>query len=89
MTKLATLLSDFLQQHLPNERGCSQHTVQSYTDSFRLLVRFAAKQHRIRPCQLKIEQLSAALVYAAATDGRTTGCCGNSSSATASGYTPW
>ena len=63
MTKLATLLSDFLQQHLPNERGCSQHTVQSYTDSFRLLVRFAAKQHRIRPCQLKIEQLSAALVY--------------------------
>jgi len=62
MTDLAPLLSDFLLQHLPNERCCSRHTVQSYTDCFRLLVRFAAKRCGTRPCKLKIENLSAPVV---------------------------
>ena len=35
MTDLATHLSAFLKQYLPNERRFSRHTVQSYTECFR------------------------------------------------------
>ena len=55
MTDLAPHLSAFLQHYLPNERHCSRHTVQSYTDCFRLLVLYAAEQIETRPCTLKIE----------------------------------
>ena len=34
MTDLAPHLGAFLRQHLPHERNCSRHTVQSYTDCF-------------------------------------------------------
>ena len=64
MTDLAPHLTAFLQQHLPNERRFSRHTVQSYTECFRLLVLYAAEQIKVRPCALKIEHFTVALLLA-------------------------
>ena len=64
MTDLAPHLTAFLQEHLPNERRFSRHTVQSYTDCFRLLVLYAAEQIKVRPCALKIEHFTVALLLA-------------------------
>ena len=62
MTDLAPHLSTFLQEYLPQQRRCSQHTVQSYTDCFRLLVLYTAKRVKVRPCVLKIEHFTTALL---------------------------
>lgn len=62
MIDLAPHLSAFLLHHLPNERRYSGHTVQSYTDCFRLLVPYAAERIGVRPCQLKIEHFSVSLI---------------------------
>ncbi|MCY4584327.1 MAG: integrase, partial [Chloroflexi bacterium] len=64
MTDLAPHLTAFLQAHLPNERRFSRHTVQGYTDCFRLLVLYAAEETRVRPCALKIEHFTVALLLA-------------------------
>lgn len=45
---LARALRDFLGNHLPQLRGMSPHTIQSYRDSLSLLLRFVAA-HRGRP----------------------------------------
>ena len=64
MTDLAPHLAAFLRQYLPNERRFSRHTVQSYTECFRLLVLYAAEKTGARPCVLKIEHLTVALLVA-------------------------
>ena len=64
MTDLAPHLTAFLQDYLPNERRFSRHTLQGYTDCFRLLVLYAAKKKKIRPCVLKIEHFTVALLLA-------------------------
>lgn len=64
MTDLAPHLSAFLQEYLPNVRRCSRHTLQSYTECFRLLVPYAAEQVKTRPCELKIEHFTGALLAA-------------------------
>ena len=64
MTDLATHLTAFLKQYLPNERRFSRHTVQSYTECFRLPVLYAAEQTKTRPCALKIEDFTVALLVA-------------------------
>jgi integrase/recombinase XerD len=62
MTSLAPHLSAFLRTHLPRERNASLHTCEAYAYSFQLLVGFAAKQLRIRPSHLEVEQLGAPLI---------------------------
>ena len=62
MTELASHLGAFLREHLPRDRNASHHTVQSYADSFQLLVCFAAERLSVRPCRIKVEQLSAPLI---------------------------
>ena len=64
MTALATHLAAFLREHLPHERKASPHTCATYAYSFQLLVCFAARQLKVKPCQLEIEQLDAPLVLA-------------------------
>ena len=64
MTDLAPHLTAFLQDYLPHERRFSRHTVQGYTDCFRLLVRYATEQTKIRPCALKIEHFTVGLLVA-------------------------
>ena len=51
MTDLAPHLSAFLQEYLPNVRRCSRHTLQSYTECFRLLVPYAAEQVKPAPAR--------------------------------------
>ena len=64
MTPIAPLITDFLRQYLPVERGFSPHTCESYAHAFRLLFAFAAERHGIRPSGLHLEQLDAPLIVA-------------------------
>jgi len=64
MTDLAPHLAAFLQEHLPRERRCSAHTVQSYSECFKLLVLYAAEQLKLRPANLRIEHFTVALLVA-------------------------
>jgi len=62
MTPIAPLITSFLCEHLPNEHGRSPHTCETYTHAFRLLFTFASRRLGIRPSQLCLEQLDAALI---------------------------
>ena len=62
MTHLAPHLTAFLQNHLPGERRLSRHTVQSYTECFRLLVLYVSESLQIRPCKLMIEHFTVAIL---------------------------
>ena len=64
MTDLAPHLTTFLQEHLPRERNFSRHTIQSYTECFKLLVLHAAEQLKIRPCALMVEHFTVPLLVA-------------------------
>ncbi|MBV8397985.1 MAG: site-specific integrase, partial [Acetobacteraceae bacterium] len=62
MMPIAPLISSFLREHLPIERGCSPHTCETYAHGFRLLFRFAGQRFGIRPSQIGLEQLDATLI---------------------------
>ena len=62
MTDLARHLGTFLLEYLPHDRRASRHTIESYTVSLKLLVLFAAERLSVRPCVLKVEQLTTQLV---------------------------
>ena len=64
MTDLAPHLTTFLQEHLPRERNFSRHTIQSYTEGFKLLVLHAAEQLKTRPCALMVEHFTVPLLMA-------------------------
>jgi integrase/recombinase XerD len=64
VTPLAPHLAAFLREHLPRDRACSPHTIESYAYAFQLLVCFAADRHGICPSDLTLEQLDAPLVLA-------------------------
>jgi len=60
----AGLLQRFFIDRLREQLGASQHTIASYRDTFRLLLKFASK-HRHRPVSdLQMEDLDAKLVSA-------------------------
>ena len=63
MTPIAPLITNFLREYLPAERGCSPHTCETYAHAFRLLFIFASKRLGIRPSQICIEQLEASLIF--------------------------
>jgi integrase/recombinase XerD len=62
VTPLAPLLTAFLRNHLPRERGCSVHTAEAYAHTFRILLVFAAEKHGTSPSALALEQIDATLV---------------------------
>lgn len=64
MTPIAPLISDFLRDYLPVQRGYSPHTCDSYAHAFRLLFTFAAERLGTRPSGLHLEHLDAQLVLA-------------------------
>ena len=64
MTPIAPLITDFLRNYLPVERGYSPHTCESYAYAFRLLFLFAAERLGSRPSQLHLEHLDASLIVA-------------------------
>ena len=64
MTPVAPLITAFLREHMPGALGRSRHTCEAYAHAFRLWLVFAAKRRNVRPSQLCLEQLDAALVLA-------------------------
>lgn len=62
MTPIAPLITAFLREHMPAERGYSAHTCETYTHAFRLLFVFASERLGERPSQLCLEQIDATLV---------------------------
>lgn len=64
MIPIAPLITSFLREHMPVERGYSLHTCETYAHAFRLLFIFASKRLGIRPSQLCIEQIDVALILA-------------------------
>ena len=64
MTKLAPLITGFLRDYMPRQRGYSPHSCETYAFSFKLLFDFAAKRLGTRPSLLIIEELDAPLILA-------------------------
>ncbi len=62
MTPLAPLITRFLREYMPNQRGYSPETCDTYAISFRLLLEYAAGRLGTRPSKLFIEQLDAPLI---------------------------
>lgn len=59
-----TLLQSFFTQRLIDQRKASPHTIASYRDTFRLLLRFAQKRLHKPPSQLVMANLNAPFVGA-------------------------
>lgn len=59
-----TLLQRFFTERLMQQRRASPHTIASYRDAFRLLLRFAQKRLSKPPTQLAFEQIDAPLIAA-------------------------
>lgn len=64
MTPLAPLLTRFLREYLPLEKGTSGNTCEAYAYAFRLFLEFTSKRTRTRPAQINLEQIDAPLVVA-------------------------
>ena len=62
MTPIAPLITSFLREHMPVERGYSPHTCETYAHAFRLLFVFASQRLGMKPSQLCLEQIDAALI---------------------------
>lgn len=62
MTPLAPLITRFLRDYMPSQRGYSPHSCEAYALSFKLLLTFAAERTKTRPSRLAVEQLDAPLI---------------------------
>jgi site-specific recombinase XerD len=61
---LAPLLQRFFTQRLMQQRQASPHTISSYRDSFRLLLKFAQQRLHTPPALLTLEAIDAPLIAA-------------------------
>lgn len=64
MTPIAPLITAFLREHMPRQRGLSPHSCDTYAHSFKLLFAFASERLGMRPSQLTLEQIDADMVLA-------------------------
>jgi site-specific recombinase XerD len=64
MSALAPTLQAFFTDRLMRQRQASSHTLSSYRDTMKLLVRFAAERRKVQPVQLEISDLDPALISA-------------------------
>lgn len=61
---LPELMQGFFTRRLMQQRQASAHTIASYRDSFRLLLRFAQQRIGVAPQRLTFEQIDAPLIAA-------------------------
>jgi site-specific recombinase XerD len=61
-TSLAPLLERFFTQRLMQQRQASPHTISSYRDTFRMLLKFAQQQLHTPPDRLTFQALDAPLI---------------------------
>lgn len=64
MTALARYLTIWLRKHLPVDRAASPNTIDAYTQTLSLLLRFAAARLGRSPSELLLEDVDAALILA-------------------------
>jgi site-specific recombinase XerD len=64
MSALAPTLQAFFTDRLIRQRQASNHTLASYRDTLRLLVRFAVERRKVEPVKLEISDLDSALISA-------------------------
>jgi integrase/recombinase XerD len=64
MTPIAPLITSFMREHMPQQRGYSPHSCETYAYSFRLLLAFVARRLHSRPSLLQLEQIDADMVLA-------------------------
>ncbi len=62
MTAIAPHVTSFLRERLPVQRGASVHTCDSYAYAFQLLFQFASRRLKLKPSDVQLEQIDAALV---------------------------
>lgn len=62
MIAIAPHITAFLRERLPVQRGASTHTCDSYAYAFQLLFQFASPRLKVKPSDLQLEQIDAALV---------------------------
>lgn len=60
----AVLLQGFFTQRLMSQRQASPHTIGSYRDTFRLLLRFAQRRLKKSPSQFELSDIDAPLIGA-------------------------
>ena len=63
-TNLAPLLERFFTQRLMQQRQASPHTISSYRDTFRLLLKFAQQRLHTPPARLTLEEIDTPLIVA-------------------------
>src|SRR5438105_9956404 len=63
-TSLAPLLERFFTQRLMQQRQASPHTISSYRDTFRMLLKFAHQRLHTPPARLTFEAIDAPLIVA-------------------------
>jgi integrase/recombinase XerD len=61
---LAALIERFFTERLMRQRRVSPHTIASYRDTFRLLLRFAERTLRTSPSELELRHLDAPMIGA-------------------------
>lgn len=59
---LPALLQSFFTERLLTQRQVSTHTIASYRDTFRLLLRYAERERHKRPSELNLSDLDAGLI---------------------------
>ncbi|KAB2944858.1 MAG: tyrosine-type recombinase/integrase [Rhizobiaceae bacterium] len=64
MTAIAPLITSYLREHLPVEKGASANTCDAYAYTFRLLFEFASRRSGARPSQIHLEQIDMPMVVA-------------------------
>jgi site-specific recombinase XerD len=62
--KLFPCIHQFFDQYLLHIRGMSHNTIQSYRDTFKLFLPFAAKHYGIKITSLRVEHISSTLIIA-------------------------
>jgi integrase/recombinase XerD len=62
MTSIAPMITRFLREHLPMEKGASPNTCEAYAYTFRLLFEFASARLKVRPSEIQVEQIDMPLV---------------------------
>ncbi|MDP2646069.1 MAG: site-specific integrase [Desulfobacterales bacterium] len=64
ITSFSSLLQSFFTDRLMNQRQASAHTIASYRDTFRLLLKFAQKRLEKPPSKLVLDDLNAPFIGA-------------------------
>ena len=62
MILLAPLLQNFFADRLIAQRRCSQNTIASYRDTFRLFLEFTQRKIKKDPCSIELKNIDATLV---------------------------